>query len=253
MRSTILLVLASSHAAQAASTIFHLTDVHVDPYYVTGSLATCYCETHETCPRFPPSCGMANATDVAAGPFGDSPNNCATPPALWASATTFLASALPAPSVVFFTGDFGEAGLSAACGPPPLPTAQRQILDVVAHGMGSVRALFPAARVFGVYGNHDSSPGDYFGSSEEMAWLYGPLGAPTGAFGVDLAGDTAALESLQASGWYTTALTPRTALIALNTNYWTTLYVSTRTTPARPTTTPFKKTNPNPNPTPPKP
>lgn len=196
--------------------------MHIDPYYVTGSLATCYCETHEVCPRFPPSCGMANASAAAAGPFGDSANNCATPPALWSSATTFLASKM-APAFIFFTGDFGEAGLSSACGPPPLPTAQQQVLDVITHGMGSVRSLFPAARVFAAYGNHDAAPGDYFGSSDEMAWLYAPLGAPGGAFGRDLAGDGAALSSLQASGWYATNLTPSTALIALNTNYWTTL------------------------------
>lgn len=221
----LLLSAAGRSAAQATTTIVHLTDVHVDPYYVTNSIASCYCETHETCPRMPPSCGMANGSAGAAGPFGNSANNCATPPALWASATTFLASepSTNAPAFVFFTGDFGEAGLSAACGPPPLPTAQQQILDIVSHGMDSARALFPTARVFATFGNHDTAPGDYFGSSEVMAWLYGALGAPGGAFGRDLAGDAAALASLQASGWYTTRLTPQTALIALNTNYWTTL------------------------------
>jgi hypothetical protein len=89
--------------------------------------------------------------------------------------------------------------------------------------MDTVRALFPRARVFAVLGNHDTSPGDYFGSSAEMQWLYASLGAASGPFGRDLAGDAAALASLQGFGWYTTTLTPQTALIALNTNYWTTL------------------------------
>ena len=213
---------ASALVAQTA-TIIHLTDVHLDPFYVTGSVASCYCETHESCPRMPPSCGMATRPEDVAGPFGNSENDCATPPALWSSATTFLATepSTAGAGWVFFTGDFGEAGLSAACGPPPLPTAEQQILDVVAHGMSSARALFPQARVFGVFGNHDAAPGDYFAGSADMAWLYGPLGAPTGAFGLELAEDAAALATLQAFGWYTTSLTPQTALLALNTNYWT--------------------------------
>jgi len=116
------------------------------------------------------------------------------------------------------TGDFGSAGLSAACGPPPLATAQQQILEAVGGGLAAARAAMPGARVFGCFGNHDTAPGDVFSSSAEMQWLYAPLAE--GALGADLAGDAAALATLKASGWYTTALTPSTSLIALNTNYW---------------------------------
>lgn len=220
LRLVLLAALPALLAAQPV-TLVHLTDFHVDPYYVEGSNAqSCYCETHESCPRFPASCGMAAPGARAAGPFGNSEGNCATPPALWASAMGYL-SASPvtaAAPLAFLTGDFGSAGLGAACGAPPLPTAREQILDVVTRGMAAARAALPAARVFGVLGNHDSAPGDYFGSSEEMQWLYAPLA--DGAFGADLAGDATALASLRASGWYTTNLTAATALIALNTNYW---------------------------------
>ena len=51
-----------------------------------------------------------------------------------------------------------------------------------------------------------------------MQWLYAPLA--DGALGADLAGDATALQTLKAYGWYTTSLTPTTALLALNTNYW---------------------------------
>lgn len=212
--------------AESTVTIIHLTDVHVDPFYVTGSIASsgCFCETHETCPRFPESCTIASSPADAAGPYGDAENNCATPPALWSSAMTFLGAgpATSSASIVFFTGDFGEAGLSAPCAPPPAATARQQILDAVARGMSSVRATFPAALVFGVFGNHDTAPGDAFSSSSEMAWLYGAVGAADGAFGRSLAGDAPALATLQATGWYATNLTEQTGLIALNTNYWNT-------------------------------
>ena len=201
-------------------TLVHLTDFHVDPYYVDGSLPACFCETHESCPRFPAACAMAAPGERGAGPLGDSEGDCASPPALWASALGYL-SALPATAsapLAILTGDFGSAGLGAACGPPPLATARQQILDVVSNGMAAARAALPSARVFGVYGNHDSAPGDYFGSSEEMAWLYGPL--TDGALGADLAHDAAALATLRAAGYYTTNLTAATALVALNTNYW---------------------------------
>ena len=204
---------------QESLTLVHLTDVHVDPFYVTGSVTTsCYCETHESCPRFPPTCTMAHG-GPGAGPYGDSEANCASPPALWGSAMSFL-SASPLTSrarYVFFTGDFGSAGLSADCN-SSAPDARDEIVGVVERGMTSARAALPLARTYGCLGNHDSSPGDYFGSEEEMSWLYGALA--DGAFGADLQGDTQALTSLRHGGWYTTNLTQTTALIALNTNYW---------------------------------
>jgi hypothetical protein len=137
-------------------TLVHLTDFHVDPYYEEGSHADgCYCETHDSCPRFPETCGMAPPGTRAAGPFGDSIGDCATPPALWSSGLGYL-SALPdtaSAQLAFLTGDFGSAGLGAACGPPPLATAQQQIIEVMSRGMAAARAALPAARVFGVYGN----------------------------------------------------------------------------------------------------
>lgn len=225
-QSLLLLLPCVASVVADVTTLIHLTDVHNDPLYVTGSIAGdgCYCETHDTCPRFPPSCTTASDPSAAAGPFGNSDNNCATPPALWASAMSFLDAEVAAADVkyVFFTGDFGQAGLSAACAPPPFPTARQSILDVVTFGMNSVRTTFPNSRVFPTYGNHDSAPGDVFSSSSDMAWLYGPLGAPDGVFGKDLANDAAALATLSTVGWYTTNLTNQTALIALNTNYWNT-------------------------------
>jgi len=218
---------ASAASAGAATvTLVHLTDVHVDPYYVTGARTSgCYCETHESCARFPASCTVAPDGTPGAGPFGDSAADCATPPALWSSAMGFLEGSPQTAGArfVFFTGDFGSAGLSAACGGGG-PSAREQILDVVSRGMAAARAALPGARAFGALGNHDSAPGDAFGSSADMAWLYGALadggGVGAGALGADLGGDAAALASLRAGGWYAVNLTEATALVAINTNYF---------------------------------
>ena len=133
---------------------------------------------------------------------------------------SFLAEeqqAAPA-AFAYFTGDFGEAGMSASCGPGS--PAQAQITDNIAHAMAATRSALGVA-VYGVLGNHDSAPGDVFDGSAEMSWLYSSLLA---SFGADFAGDTQALADLACCGWYST-LSPQAGLriVALNTNYWSPL------------------------------
>ena len=53
--------------------VWHLTDVHVDPFYITGSDATkCYCETTASCSMTGQGCFMANIStgQVPAAKFG---------------------------------------------------------------------------------------------------------------------------------------------------------------------------------------
>ena len=83
--------------------IWHLTDVHVDPWYVTGSDPThCDCETYQTCPRVGPDC----TTNGNAGPFGNAEANCASPHSLYTSAISFMQHQDSSPDFIFFTGDF---------------------------------------------------------------------------------------------------------------------------------------------------
>jgi hypothetical protein len=230
--------------SSSSFTIWHITDVHIDPYYVTGAIANagCYCELHDTCPRMPESCVMAPLNDstlTPAGPFGMPEDNCATPPALWEAAMAFMSdvdgqSASPSP-FAFFTGDFGEAGASAACS--PTSTAEDQVLGNLNRGMSGVRAALPGARVFGLLGNHDSTPGDVFGSTQEMSWLYEPLADNATLFGASFASDAAALATLRTGGWYATRVMDAPGslwIVALNTNYWTVLNddTSNKTGPA---------------------
>jgi hypothetical protein len=52
------------------------------------------------------------------------------------------------------------------------------------------RAALPGARVFGAFGNHDSSSDSGWGPSADMAWLLGPLGNATGAVACAALADT---------------------------------------------------------------
>ena len=154
--SAAILIAACAWASAAAPIqVVHISDVHIDPFYVTGAPQFgCYCETHDSCARFPESCAVTTNASLAAGPFGMPEGDCATPPALWEGAMAFLAqehASSPA-SFVLFTGDFGEAGLSAACGPGE--SAQTQIVDNIARAMRSVRAAHgDQIPVYGVLGN----------------------------------------------------------------------------------------------------
>ena len=96
--------------------VWHFTDVHVDPYYVVGSDASkCYCETTDSCQVTGSNCGKAKSPAAAAEVFGNSEGNCATPQTLFESATKFMARQAPDAKLVYFTGDFAEAGASYAC------------------------------------------------------------------------------------------------------------------------------------------
>jgi len=119
---------------------------------------------------------------------------------------------------VLFTGDFGQAGLSAACGPDE--SAQAQIIGNIAHALAGVRAAHPGVPVFPCFGNHDAAPGDIFDGSAEMQWLYGQ-GGVLAPFSADFAGDAQALAELQFGGWYSTpSPVPGLRIVALNTNYY---------------------------------
>ena len=69
-----------------AGKIWHITDVHVDPWYIEGSDSkNCYCETTKSCPR------MDNCDKTGdAGKFGHSEGNCATPKTLYLSALEMM-------------------------------------------------------------------------------------------------------------------------------------------------------------------
>ena len=190
-------LLASAVSAVSAAPSFfvwHITDVHVDPWYTVGSDAkSCYCETTAKCQVTGAHCGMSgSAAPTSALRWGNSEGNCvrsplfasappplpplapdpnlcslrslswgarrqATPHVLYSSAVTFMAATKRTP-LVYFTGDFAEAGASSPCHGDAAATAQRQILDIIAWDWATLKAALPKAKVYGSLGNHDSVP-----------------------------------------------------------------------------------------------
>ena len=208
---------ATSHASPI--TILHITDVHIDPLYVIGTLAGhgCYCESHDTCPRFPSTCAHTDNSSLAALPFGMPEDSCATPIGLWEAAVSFVKTL--APSMVFFTGDFGQAGLATACsGTSP---AQTQLLNNIHNAYAALRAVLPGVPIYGAYGNHDSTPFDVYNNTAVQSWLYN---GTADAMAADFARDADAMATFLAGGWYATAgPLPGLTLLGLNVNYWVSL------------------------------
>ena len=203
--------------------IWHLTDVHVDPWYTTGSDASkCYCETTAKCKVAGDHCEMAASPTLptAARPYGSSEGNCATPQPLYESAVGFMRTTAPDAAAVYFTGDFAEAGASYAChGPTRIGNeSEAQITSIIGWAWRALKAALPGPRVFGCFGNHDSSPGDvFFGpDGDQQGWLYGNVSE---LWAGDLA-DPGATASLRLGGYYATRLLPGLVVASLNINYW---------------------------------
>jgi hypothetical protein len=164
---------------------------------------------------------MQSNKSLAAAPFGNSEGNCATPNKLYDSAIAFMRAESADTPFVFYTGDFSEAGASYPCSPES--SAQEQVTTLIETGTAQVKMAFPKAKVFGCLGNHDTAPGDVFGSTEEMAWLYESLAITWAA---DLNHDETALRDLAKGGFYAVnASSPslNITVVALNTNYWATM------------------------------
>ena len=79
--------LASAVSAAPSFFVWHITDVHVDPWYTVGSDAkSCYCETTAKCQVTGAHCGMSgSAAPTSALRWGNSEGNCVRSP-LFASA-----------------------------------------------------------------------------------------------------------------------------------------------------------------------
>jgi sphingomyelin phosphodiesterase len=214
--------------------VWHLTDVHVDPYYVPGAKtqSNCYCETKLSCPRMGAKCGMANATDptdFSAGIFGNSEGNCASPKSLFESALEFMAAEAEKPELggdasklVYLTGDYAEAGVTAACETglrDQIPEARQQLLDIMAYDRSAIRKLLPDAKVMSSLGNHDCIPGDVATGTLGEQWKYANL---TALWAADLGSDgpRGALATVKKGGYFSTSPRPGLRILSLNTNYF---------------------------------
>ena len=259
--AALLLHLAMSHLATPAAPsglayepaplrVWHITDVHVDPWYVPGADATiCYgeitkasgghpgCSQPTTCAPPAGACnctmthhgGIPNTANGTAGVYGNSEGNSATPHSLYESAVAFMRSgrtgstahgnASGAP-LVYFTGDFAQAGASFPCdGTVNMSVAQQQINSIISYGWLTLRAALPHATMLGSLGNHDASPGDVVYGDARQSWLFDHVAA---LWAPDLQHEPAALASVRKGGWFATRPVAGLTVISLNINYWET-------------------------------
>ena len=75
-------LLASAVSAAPSFFVWHITDVHVDPWYTVGSDAkSCYCETTAKCQVTGARCGMSGlGAPTSALRWGNSEGNCVRSP-----------------------------------------------------------------------------------------------------------------------------------------------------------------------------
>lgn len=213
-----------SSAERSSFFVWHITDVHVDPWYTVGSDAgKCYCETTAKCQVTGAHCEMTPGLATSAARWGNSEGNCATPIDLYESGVNFMAKHQPN-AQVYFTGDFAEAGASAPCHGSAAATAQQQILDVIHYDWTTLKAAMPAGtKVFGSLGNHDSVPGDvYYGANDDgkgqQSWEYNNL---TALWADDVGDDPRSAETIRRGGYFAShAAAPGLTVISLNINYW---------------------------------
>lgn len=216
------LTLAVAHglAPPAPVRVWHLTDVHTDPYYVAGSDASgCFCETTASCGTCGSHCVLQRNATLAALKWGSSEGNCATPKSLYESALSFMATEAPDASMVYFTGDFSEAGATSGCdGSGAGKVAQRQLLDIMHYDWHTLTKAFPHAKLIGSFGNHDSSPGDVYYGDERQAWLYENV--TESLWGVGLEPSDAV--PLKRGGYYAVQVLEGLTVVSLNINLWVT-------------------------------
>ncbi len=159
---------------------------------------------------------MQSNETLAAQMWGNSEGNCATPEALYDSAMRQFTK--QPTEMVYFTGDFSEAGASYPChgSRSNETTAEDQIVDIMTQAWNAVKQAVPGVRIYGTLGNHDSAPGDVFTGTEDMAWLYTHIAH---LWADDLGNDVDALSTLTKGGYYAVRAASNLTIISLNTNY----------------------------------
>lgn len=171
--------------ASSLMRIVHLTDIHWDPEYVSGSNSDCGEPLCCRAVQGPPS--GANTT---CGYWGDYAGDTNT--ALLDSYLAFAKSLNP--DVVFATGD----------DPPHNVWNQTQEYNtgVSINMTRKMAAVFGSTPVFPILGNHNGFPVNQYhtNTSEDQAWLFGPLAQAYAQAGWL---DESAIASFAQAGYYT--------------------------------------------------
>uniref|UniRef100_A0A6B2L3Q1 Uncharacterized protein n=1 Tax=Arcella intermedia TaxID=1963864 RepID=A0A6B2L3Q1_9EUKA len=178
----------------ATGTIFHVSDIHYDHFYTTGTNTDCGM----------PVCCHPTYGNGPAGTFGD--YNCDTPKILVQDMLNQMKNANP--DYLIYTGDTPAHDLW-------LQTHKSNV-DTILNVTQWVLERLPAkTKYFPALGNHAAAPVDNFGGPLRDFWLYGPVGDLWSKFL-----PTDAVVSFKFGGYYTAVMEPGLRVIALQTNYY---------------------------------
>lgn len=194
-----------SPSGQTPIQIVHYSDVHVDPFYVTGSASNC---SYPICCRDYSSADAPGNNSSPAGPNGN--HNCDAPKSLEASMYEAIAEIAPDAAFFLFTGDIVDHAV--------WNTTQPQNTIDINDAYSRMAAL--GKTVYGTAGNHEASPTNAFptlkeGDSSEQ-WVYNVLSSDW----TQWIGATAASETLNFGAYSVMYPNSNLRIISINTNFY---------------------------------
>lgn len=151
-------------SGQTPIQVVHYSDIHVDPFYVTGSASNC---SYPMCCRDYSSADAPGNNSSPAGPNGN--HNCDAPKSLEASMYEAIEQVAPNAAFVLFTGDIVDHAV--------WNTTQAQNTIDINDAYSRMAAL--GKTVYGTIGNHEASPTNAFptlkeGDSSEQ-WVFNTI------------------------------------------------------------------------------
>ncbi|OCK79268.1 sphingomyelin phosphodiesterase [Lepidopterella palustris CBS 459.81] len=151
-----------SPSGQTPIQIVQYSDVHVDPFYVTGSNTNC---SKPICCRDYSTADSPGNNNYPAGAYGD--HNCDTPTSLEESMYAAIASIAPNAKFALFTGDIVDHAVWNT-------TQAQNTIDInAAYGHMSGLPI-----VYGTVGNHEANPTNAFQPTAvgtNSQWVYNLL------------------------------------------------------------------------------
>ncbi|GAM21534.1 hypothetical protein SAMD00019534_047090, partial [Acytostelium subglobosum LB1] len=182
-------------------TILHLTDFHIDQFYVAGMNAEC---GEPVCCRAVNGPGSGTS---AAGEWGD--YRCDVNMPMVHNMMQNIVASHPAPDYIFWTGDNPPHDVWMQTQETQL-NASAVITDVLAK-------YFPGSQVFAAIGNHEGVPVNSFPEPPNSpSWLYQGLANDWATW---LAGTDASIDTLLYGGYYSAQMMPGVRVMSLNMNW----------------------------------
>ncbi|KAF3771386.1 sphingomyelin phosphodiesterase [Cryphonectria parasitica EP155] len=188
--------------------IVHISDIHVDRNYTTGSSYNC---TKNICCRAYDADDAVGVTDYPAGPYGNP--ECDSPVSLEESMYAAIVDLIPNRTFTIFTGDVIEGDV--------WETTDEEVTAGLNDAYGRMVSI---GQTYAVVGNHDSCPVDSFPPAAvdttyaaETQIFYDTLSSDIESW----IGSTASAEVSSNYGSYSVVdSTTGLRIISINTNFW---------------------------------